>query len=420
MASTTHTADVVIIGGGIWGLSTAWHLACEQSRKSIVVLERNSQLANETTRQAAGQIGQLRSDPLMAEAVRYTLGLYSGFAEHTGHDPHIVLSGSLHLAHCNERMAAFTAQLGDAKSLGIEVEIADSDLISKIAPTINQSDIVGALHVSGDGYVNAHRCALAVGAAAVDLGVTLQLDTPVTELIVRDGRVRAVVTPRATIETSCVVITAGPWTGRVASMVGIDLPMIPVRLQQARTMADPNQASNHPVVRIPDKSCYLRPEAGGYLFGFFDPDPLAIDLEEQQADFSTANIEPPKVLVETSRQSLAPTFPILNELGIDQYRQGMVTCTPDAGYVVGPAPGIEGIWVATGCGAMGIAGGGAVGLWLSQWILNGDPGADLSALALDRFGARVADRDWVRDASRAVCSRYYALESVTYSVGGPS
>ena len=115
------------------------------------MLERNSQLADETTRQAAGQIGQLRSDPLMAEAVRYTLELYTGFAEETGHDPHIVRTGSLHLAHCVERMAAFQAQLDSAKTFGVDVQIADSNLISKIAPTVNQSEIVGALHVPGDG-----------------------------------------------------------------------------------------------------------------------------------------------------------------------------------------------------------------------------------------------------------------------------
>jgi glycine/D-amino acid oxidase-like deaminating enzyme len=147
MSTVTNTADVVII----WGLSTAWHLARQKSGQSIVVLERNSQLADETTRQAAGQIGQLRSDPLMAEAVRYTLELYTGFAEETGHDPHIVRTGSLHLAHCVERMAAFQAQLDSAKTFGVDVQIADSNLISKIAPTVNQSEIVGALHVPGDG-----------------------------------------------------------------------------------------------------------------------------------------------------------------------------------------------------------------------------------------------------------------------------
>jgi glycine/D-amino acid oxidase-like deaminating enzyme len=102
-------ADIVIIGAGIWGLSTAYHLAREQTGRSIVVVERNAAVADETTRQAAGQIGQLRSDPLMASAVGYTLDLLTGFKEATGHDPSLTLTGSLHLAQCDERMASFEA-----------------------------------------------------------------------------------------------------------------------------------------------------------------------------------------------------------------------------------------------------------------------------------------------------------------------
>jgi 4-methylaminobutanoate oxidase (formaldehyde-forming) len=314
-------------------------------------------------------------------------------------------------------MSAFESQLATARKLGIEVELASSELISSIAPTVQQDQIVGALHVPGDGYVDAHQCALALAAAAADLGVVFHTGSSVTELVVGDNQIQAVVTADQTINTPCVIITSGPWTGQVAAMAGLSAPMSPIRLQQARTQADPHQTPRHPVVRIPDKSCYLRPEAGGYLFGYFDPEPTAVDLQRQPATFATNDIEPPVELIDEARQLLLPTFPILGALEIDQYRQGMVTCTPDASYVVGQAPGLRGIWLATGCGAMGIAGSGAVGRWLSQWIVHGDPGADLQALSPDRFGERTEDREWIRQQSQAVCARYYALESVTYSVG---
>jgi 4-methylaminobutanoate oxidase (formaldehyde-forming) len=95
----------------------------------------------------------------------------------------------------------------------------------------------------------------------------------------------------------------------------------------------------------------------------------------------------------------------------------MVTCSPDASYVIGPLPGVQGVWLATGCSAMGIAGSASVGRWLANWVIDGDPGDDLSAFAPGRFGARASDRDWVRDESCRVCSRYYALDSVTYHLG---
>ena len=201
-------------------------------------------------------------------------------------------------------------------------------------------------------------------------------------------------------------------------MANIELPMFPIRLQQARTVADVNQPSNHPVVRIPDKSCYLRPEKEGYLYGYFDGNPVAYDLMRQSLAFSTDEIAAPTNLIDEARTLLSPTLPILQSLAIDEYRQGLITATPDGAYVVGPAPGLPGIWIATGCGAMGIAGSGAVGRWLANSILTGDPGADLRALAVDRFGSRTADREWVCEESRTTCSNYYALNSATYSLGG--
>jgi 4-methylaminobutanoate oxidase (formaldehyde-forming) len=407
-------ADIVVVGGGIWGLSTALHLAWKDPAQRIVVLERNAEFADETTRQAAGQIGQLRSDPLMAEAVQYTRNLVATFRERTGHDPGFVESGSLHLAQSDARMESFLLQLQHARSLGIDVEDIDGDSISRIAPTINARELVGALYIPSDGYVDARKTALAYGAAAKDLGVELRPNTEIQQLILRNGRVAGVETNEGMVECRGVVVTAGQWTRSLAALAGVPLPVQAIRLQQARTVADVLQPHNHPVVRIPDESCYLRPELGGYLFGFFDAHPEAIDATR---GMTTADILPPKHVIEYARERLAKLFPALDRLPIEQYRQGMVTCSPDAAYVLGPLPGVAGVWLATGCGGMGIAGSGAVGRWLADWVLDGKPSADLSSLAVDRFGKRAQDRAWVREEARRVCSRYYALESVTYSLG---
>ena len=115
--------DVVIIGGGIWGLSTAYHLAKAETNLSILLLERNNNIADETTKQAAGQIGQLRSDPLMVSAVNYTLNLLRSFESSTGHNPQFVQTGSLHLAHSKERMESFEHQLIHAEKFDIQAEV---------------------------------------------------------------------------------------------------------------------------------------------------------------------------------------------------------------------------------------------------------------------------------------------------------
>ena len=407
--------DVVIIGGGIWGLSTAYHLAKAETGLSILLLERNNNLADETTRQAAGQIGQLRSDPLMVNAVNYTLNLLRSFESSTGHNPQFVQTGSLHLAHSRERMESFEHQLIHAEKFDIQAEVASSELIGRVAPEIAQEGIVGALFVPGDAYVDAHACAKAYGQAALDLGVEIRTGAPVRDILLGTDSAKRVVVGEEEITCSTIVSCAGPWSVRIASMVGLTLPMYPIRLQQARTEPDPQMPQDHPVVRIPDHSAYLRPEKGGYLYGFFDREPLAVNLMEKPDSFDTRDILPEVAIMDEARQALKATFPILESLAIAQYRQGMVTCTPDARYIVGPAPDVDGLYFGTGCGAMGIAGSGSVGRWLSELVIDGKTKDDISSLDPSRFGSQ--DYDHLAQECAAIFREYYALKSVTYSLG---
>lgn len=403
-------ADVVIVGGGVWGASAAYHLSLIAPGKRIILVERNSTIATETTRQAAGQVGQLRSDPLMIGAVRYTLELLTRFQEETGHDPEFTNPGSLHLAQNKLRMQAFLQQLPNAEKHGINVQVASKEKIHDLAPAINTNAIEGALYVAGDGYVNAEAWANALAAAATDRGVDIRLNTEIASIDIAGGKANGLTTSAAGIDTDRVILAAGPWTRQMAGELSISLPAIPIRLQQTRTAADPNQPAHHPVIRIPDQSCYLRPEKRGYLYGFFDPSPFAYSSPLN----STSDLLPVENLHSESTRRLAPTFPILEQLAVSQHRQGMVTCTPDANYVIGPVPDVEGICFATGCGAMGVAGSGAVGKWLANWAINNDPGEDLSTLSPTRFGSEWNDADSLQTQCRNIFANYYALRSATY------
>lgn len=424
MSGDASSPDIVIVGGGIWGLSTAYHLARSGNAGRVVVLERNAKIADETTRQAAGQIGQLRSHPVMARGVAYTLQLLTDFQENTGHDPGIQTPGSLHLALCRERIAAFEKQVETATNQGIGFEFVSDTFIRQRAPSIDTSAIEGAIYVHGDGYVNAHQTALAYGAAARDLGVEIQLNAKVSGFHFNGDQITGVQVGSADgsgdkiYEADHVVITAGPWTALVAQFAGFVPPVNGIRLQQARTVADPTLPAHHPVVRIPDRSCYLRPEKGGYLFGYFDSQPTAMDPRDHPGELHTEQIEPPFELIDEARDLLSPIMPPLGQLAIEEFRQGMVSCAPDGWYVLGPVPELKGVWLGTACAAMGIAGSGAVGNWLSKWILQGDPGEDLRMMAPGRFGARASERDWIRQQCRQACANYYSLQGgATYSVG---
>jgi|GEM_PF-3470468 4-methylaminobutanoate oxidase (formaldehyde-forming) len=317
----SRSAKTVVVGGGIWGLSTAYHLA-SAGHRDVVVIERGSSVAAETTRRAAGQIGQLRTNPVLVRAINYTLDLMREFQDKTGHDPHYTQSGSLHVALNSARAEFFQQQSEHARTLGLEVETASSDLLSELAPNLNQAAIESALYVPNDGYVEAEQCALAYAAALKDLNVEVRTDTELTGICEENGRVSRVETTSGSIECEQLVVTVGPWARRVLLLAGIHVPMQPILLQQARTEKTSELSAKHPVVRIPDESCYLRPEKGGYLFGCFDPNPKSMDLAALPAEFTTKDIPPQPELVGNSRRRLTPVIPILEKLAIDQYRQG--------------------------------------------------------------------------------------------------
>jgi 4-methylaminobutanoate oxidase (formaldehyde-forming) len=164
---------------------------------------------------------------------------------------------------------------------------------------------------------------------------------------------------------------------------------------------------------VTDASCYLRPESGGYLYGFFEPDPTSYDLERLPAGFGTADIEEPVEVMREARGRLAPVFPILKELEVAHYKRGLTTFAPDGAYLVGPVSGVRGLFAATGCAALGIAGSAAVGRWLANWVARGDPGEELSSVDPERFGDRAADREWVRKESKAFYGGYYSVDSMS-------
>ncbi len=406
----TQEASTVIVGGGIWGLSTAYHLA-RAGGPDVQVLERNGRLFDETTPQAAGLVGQIRATPLMRRAIRYAIDLFTGFERETGHDPGFHQVGSLLLALTPDRAASFEEHVEHANRSGVEARFVDDAETSRLVPHLEVERVAGGYFVPSDGYLDPGQCARAYCGAAEDLGVGIRPGTAVRGLSVRDGRVVGVETDRGFVEAERVVVTAGPWTGILTRTVGYEPAMVPIRHQRVTTTPVPGIPDHHPVVRITDVSCYLRPEEGGYLYGFFEPDPTS--YEELPAGFRTADIEEPVEVMEEARERLAPIFPVLKELEISACKRGLTTFAPDGAYLIGPVPGIEGLFAATGCAALGIAGSAAVGRWLADWIMHGDPGEDLSSVSLDRFGERSSDRDWIRRQGEEFYGGYYSVASMS-------
>jgi len=201
----TLQASTVIVGGGIWGLSTAYHLT-RVGRTDVQVLERNDELFDETTSQAAGLVGQIRATPLMRRAVRYAIDLFAGFERETGHEPGFRQVGSLLLALTPKRMASFEEHVEHANRNGVEAHFVDGSEMSRLAPHLDVSRVEGGYFVPEDGYLDPRQCAEAFCAAAEDLGVRIRMGAATTGLSVRGGRVVGVETDRGLVEAERVVV----------------------------------------------------------------------------------------------------------------------------------------------------------------------------------------------------------------------
>lgn len=248
------TAKTIVVGGGVWGLSTAYHLA-RAGETDVLVLERNEKPYEETTSQAAGLVGQIRSTPTMRNAIRYAIDLLSGFEKETGHDPGFRQVGSLIVALTAERLASYEEHVRGAGEAGVEARFVDGPEMSRLAPHMDVSRVEGGYFVPEDGYLEARRCAEALGAAAEDLGAKIRTRTAVTDVKIEGGRAVGVQTGEGFIEAENVVVTAGPWTGAVAKMAGYEPAKVPILHQRVTTAPVEGIPEHHPVVRVTDTSC---------------------------------------------------------------------------------------------------------------------------------------------------------------------
>lgn len=397
-------AQVAIVGGGILGCASAWHLA-RAGVRDVVVLERG-ELNAATTSQAAGLIGQLRPSAVKTAIVRQTLMDIAAFSSE-GLPTGFHKTGSLRLALTGQRETELLEQVSRGRRLGVDVVLVSAKDVARLAPGVSVPDNRVAAWLPGDGYAEPYTLASAYAAAARALGVRFLTGREVTAIATRGGRATGVVTAAGAVEAETIVVAAGAWTAPLAAAAGAGAPVYPVRHQAWVTAPMPWVSPAFPVIRIPDRWAYLRPEVGGLMFGFFEPTPLGVDPDTLGAGFTIDRVPRDPGVVTGYAGGLVEIVPGLHDAPIAGATAGLPTFTPDGEFVVGALDDVAGLLVASGCCAHGIAGSGGVGRAVAEAITGQTPTIDPTPLRAARFGARRRDRAWIRVASTATYAGYY-------------
>lgn len=404
----SEQARVVVVGGGIWGCSIAYHLA-RAGVPDVLVLERR-ELASGNTSQAAGLIGQLRASELLARAImRVVTRLTRWEAEH-GEDPGFRQVGSLKLALTEGRVAELEAHVAQARRWGLEVELISPHEAQARVPLLETKGVRACAFIPTDGYAEPYTLAQALARAARRLGARFRTQTPVTAVTIRRGRVTGVKTPDGPIAAETVVVAAGPWAELIGTALGLRLPAVPIRHQLWVTAPMDGVPRDMPVVRVPDASVYIRPEVGGVLLGGFEGRPKSVAMAALPPTFTIEETEKDLGVLEELGRGLAETFPALGAAPIIRGCAGLPTFTPDGEYLIGEVPRVRGLFVAAGCNAIGIAGALLIGQWISELILEGKTSVDTSTQTLGRFGTRYRSRRRLQADCESIYANFYSLD----------
>jgi glycine/D-amino acid oxidase-like deaminating enzyme len=402
MTELPGTADAVVIGAGAFGLSTAYHLM-KNGARNVVLLDQYEP-ASQVSPKAAGFFKLQSTTETITNISRLAVEIVSGFEQETGVSmPHRKV-GSLLVARTPQHAAMLDVEAEDAKGFGTEMHRIDGKEANRLASYLEGSRLLNAYHVPGDIYIEEPKSMLAAYRQAGErLGLRIFGHTRVSAVGVKNGEVTSVETERGTILTQTVVDAAGPWARRIAQRASTDVPIQTMRHQLRITAPILGVQPEMPLVRIIDAATYMRPARGGIMYGYYEQDPLAFNLPEQD-EFTIDMVPLDSRVLDRCRDLIGPDVPAVTTATSQDDRGGLYTMTPDGLPMVGPKRSVRGFWTATGCNGSGFSFSSGIGSALSEWILGGAPPFDMSILDPNRFDDKRLSDDQIRD----MCTYMYA------------
>ena len=400
-------ARTVIIGGGAVGCAVAYSLA-EAGRKDILVLEKEESLATQTTSQAAGLVGQVRSTVEEVKLLMWSAETFERLQADSPESPAWRKVGSLRVAHCDERIDELKNLKNVADEAGLETEFIDNDRARELWPLMTFEGVKAALWCPSDGYVQPYDLTMSYAAEARKLGVEFKTGARVSGVKLDGGRVAGIETDQGDIECEIIINAAGAFAYQLASSVGIELPIFPVRHEFFVTIDCEGIEPTLPVVRIPDSSIYVRSEVNSILVGGWETGSLSTDPRTVPLTGEQPIVEEDWEVLEFLGENVLPQVPAINELGIRHISKGWPTFTPDGRFIIGESSKVKGFVMAGGCNAHGVSGSAGIGRHLVESLLDPSPSPYVRSLSPDRF-AGGWDWDEAARSARRCYETYYAL-----------
>ena len=407
-------AQVVVIGGGIIGASTAYHLA--RDHKADVVLLEQGRLTSGSTWHAAGLVGQLRSSASITKVLKYSVDLYKRLAEETGLETGWKMTGCLRLATNPDRWTEYKRLATTARSFGMEMHLVSPAEVKAMWPLMDVSDLVGASWLPTDGQASPSDITQSLAKGARMHGARIHEGVRVTGFEMKAGRITHVCTDQGDIACDTVMNCAGQWARQVGAMAGITVPLQPVKHQYIVTERIDGLSPDAATIRDPDRRTYFKEEVGGLVMGGYEPNPQPWDLSQSGGDvpddWEFRLFDDDFDHFEQHLEQAVARIPALATAGVKQMINGSESFTPDGNFILGRAPECANMYVGAGFNAFGIASGGGAGWVLADWAMRGEAPMDLWAVDILRFSDLHRDRNWV-------CARTLEAYGKHYGIGFP-
>jgi 4-methylaminobutanoate oxidase (formaldehyde-forming) len=412
-------AQIVVIGGGIIGCSTAYHLA--RDHKADVLLLEQGKLTSGATWHAAGLVGQLRSSASITRVLKYSVELYKGLAAETGLDTGWKMTGCLRLATKPDRWTEYRRLATTARSFGMEMELIGPEEVKRMWPLMDVSDLIGASWLPTDGQASPSDITQSLAKGARMHGATLLEGVRVTGFRMEGRRITHVETDQGPVACEKVVNCGGMWAREIGAMAGVAVPLHPVKHQYIITERIAGLAPDAPTLRDPDRRTYFKEEVGGLVMGGYEPNPQGWVTGDIPKNWEFRLFDDDFEHFSQHLEQAMIRIPALETAGVKQMINGAESFTPDGNFILGQTPECANMFVGAGFNAFGIASGGGAGWVLADWVMTGEAPLDLWAVDIRRFSTLHRDRDWVAERTLEAYGKHYtvAFPHEEYDSGRP-